>query len=101
MNRIQGSQGQVEHLLTVLRAMVSSVVEYPDDVSVDWSVMHGNLVVGVRVAPSDMGLVLGRGGSTADAIRQVLWAACRKTDLKIEVIFSTSGQEAWNINKRR
>ena len=79
---------QIPMLMDLLAEMVEAVVEHEDDVVYTEIPFEDKIQVEVRVVPSDMGLVLGRNGSTAAAIRQILWNACRKTDKKIEVMFA-------------
>ncbi|MGI8869030.1 MAG: RNA-binding protein [Mycobacteriales bacterium] len=58
-------ESAVEHL-------VRGVVEHPDDVRVDMVRGRRGQVVEVRVHPEDLGKVIGRGGRTARALRQVV-----------------------------
>jgi predicted RNA-binding protein YlqC (UPF0109 family) len=91
---------QVSLLRDLLATMVESIVEHIDQVSYDDKVVFDRYVVGVMVATSDMGLILGRDGQTADSIRQVLWAACKKTSLHIDVLFKCPGQDAVALKRR-
>ncbi len=58
-------EAAVEHL-------VRGIVDHPDDVRVD--LVHGRRgrTIEVRVNPEDLGKVIGRGGRTARALRQVV-----------------------------
>ncbi|PJE51337.1 MAG: RNA-binding protein [Candidatus Yanofskybacteria bacterium CG10_big_fil_rev_8_21_14_0_10_36_16] len=49
--------------------IVKSLVNNPDDVVVDRTVDQMGVLVTVKVNPQDMGLLIGRSGSTAKAIR--------------------------------
>lgn len=55
----------VEHL-------VRGIVAHPDDVRVDLVQGRRGRVIEVRVHPEDLGKVIGRGGRTAKALRQVV-----------------------------
>ena len=55
----------VEHL-------VRGIVDNPDDVRVDMVTSRRGRTVEVHVHPDDLGKVIGRGGRTAKALRQVM-----------------------------
>jgi uncharacterized protein len=52
-----------------------SLVDYPDDVRVDEVRRADATVLELRVAPDDLGRVIGRQGRTARAIRNIIAAA--------------------------
>ena len=65
--------------------IAKSLVKQPDAVSVTMTV-KGNLeVYEIRVAPEDMGKVIGKQGKIAKAIRSVVKAAAIKENKKISV----------------
>lgn len=49
--------------------VIKSLVNKPDDVHVDRKVDEMGVLIEVKVNPEDMGLLIGRAGSTAKAIR--------------------------------
>lgn len=49
--------------------VIKSLVNRPDDVRVDRKVDEMGVLIEVKVNPEDMGLLIGRAGSTAKAIR--------------------------------
>ena len=51
------------------------LVEHEDQVAVDEVDEEGTLVIRLRVAPDDLGRVIGRGGRIARALRTVVRAA--------------------------
>ena len=55
-----------------LEYLVKSIVENPDKVEVTRKVDEMGVLLSLKVAPTDMGLVVGREGSTAKAIRSLL-----------------------------
>jgi len=55
-----------------LEYLVKSIVENPDDVTVTRKVDEMGVLLSLKVNPKDMGLVVGRQGSTAKAIRSLL-----------------------------
>jgi len=74
---------QIELLRNLATTMVKSVAEKPEEVVVRMVDTQHNLVFEICVASSDMGLVLGRDGCTAESMRDVMYVACKKTDFKI------------------
>jgi uncharacterized protein len=58
----------------IVRALVSD----PDAVEVDESGDGKNVRLGVRVAPGDMGRLIGREGRTIKAVRSILFFAGHK-----------------------
>lgn len=52
--------------------LVRGIVDHPEDVRVDLVRGGRGQTVEVRVHPDDLGKVIGRGGRTAKALRQVV-----------------------------
>ena len=70
----------------VLEYLVESLVDDPESVSVE--VDEGRVVaLRVRVAPDDMGRVIGRRGRIANAIRTVVRAAAARDGAEVDVDF--------------
>jgi hypothetical protein len=59
----------------VLGYIARSLVDDPDAVSVTQTEGQGSVILRLTVASEDMGKVIGRGGRTARAIRDVMRAA--------------------------
>lgn len=55
-----------------LEHLVKGIVEHPDDVEVDRRTNRRGDTLEIRVHPDDLGKVIGRGGRTARALRQVM-----------------------------
>ena len=55
-----------------LEYLVKSIVDHPDDVKIDRKVDEMGVLLDLRVNPEDMGMLIGRQGSTAKAIRTLL-----------------------------
>lgn len=73
---------------TLLRHVVSSIVENPDEVSIDASADNDDTVrFDVRVGDGDMGRVIGKRGRTAHAIRALVRAAAAKDGTSVDVEF--------------
>jgi uncharacterized protein len=63
------------------------LVDDPDGVRVDESIDDRGAVYQVRVAPGELGKVIGRGGRTAKAIRTVVRAAASRQRTSVRVDF--------------
>ena len=73
---------QLENLLLVL---ARSIVEESDKVEVSATETDSRVDLELRVAPEDMGKVIGRGGRTIRAIRTVVKAASVKLEKRVNV----------------
>lgn len=69
----------------LLTYIVQSLVEKPDEVSVTEHETGGETVFEVRVAPGDMGKVIGRQGRVIKAIRTLARAAASSTNTHVDV----------------
>jgi predicted RNA-binding protein YlqC (UPF0109 family) len=66
--------------------LVSALVERPDEVRVEeFEEDDGTIVLELSVADDDYGMVIGRGGRTAQAIRTVVKAAAVKDNRRVLV----------------
>ena len=61
------------------------LVDNPDEVVVTESEKEEEIVIELKVAPTDMGKVIGKQGRIAKAIRSVVKAASSKMDKKVIV----------------
>jgi len=59
-------------LAEALEHLVRGIVDHPDDVTVRDKQSRRGAILEVRVNPSDLGKVIGRGGRTASAFRTVI-----------------------------
>lgn len=73
---------QLENLLTVL---ARSLVDEPDEVEVSGTETDSRVDLELRVAPDDMGKIIGRQGRTIRAIRTVTKAASVKLGKRVNV----------------
>lgn len=73
--------------IAVLEYLVRALVDDPDAVAVDAVERRKGIVLEVRVAPGDMGRVIGRRGRTADGIRTVVRAAATRDEVDVDVDF--------------
>ena len=69
----------------LVEVIAKALVENPDEVVVTEKEDARSIVVELRVAPSDMGKVIGKQGRIAKAIRTVVKAASVKEDTKYTV----------------
>ncbi len=65
--------------------MARAIVDEPDMVSVKEEQNGDTVTLTLNVAPDDMGLVIGRHGRIAKAIRSVMKAAANKTGKRVNV----------------
>ncbi|MBV8162280.1 MAG: KH domain-containing protein [Acidimicrobiia bacterium] len=73
---------------SVLLYLAKSIVEDPDAVIVETDSRRNAVTLRLRVAPSDMGRVIGRRGRVAQAIRSVVRAAGAKegVDATVDIV---------------
>ena len=69
----------------LVEVIARSLVDNPDEVVVTQTESGNDLLIELKVAPSDMGKVIGRQGRIAKAIRTVVKAASSKSDRKVVV----------------
>ena len=65
--------------------IAKALVDNPDEVVVTESENDDELVIELKVAPSDMGKVIGKQGRIAKAIRSVVKAASSRLEKKVMV----------------
>jgi len=69
-----------------LEYLVKSIVDHPDDVKVDRKIDERGVLLTLKVNPQDMGQVVGRKGSTAQAIRSLLRIVGIKNNARINLM---------------
>lgn len=69
----------------LVEVIAKSLVDFPDEVVVTETQKDDTIVIELRVAPSDMGKVIGKQGRIAKSIRSVVKAASSKEDKKVVV----------------
>ena len=69
----------------LLLYIARNLVEHPDQVSVTEVERDGELTLELRVAPEDMGKVIGRQGRIAKEIRTVVRSYAQRTGVKVSV----------------
>jgi predicted RNA-binding protein YlqC (UPF0109 family) len=71
----------------VLEYLVRAVVDDPDSVVVDPAEGRNGITLQVRVAPGDMGRVIGKRGRVANSIRTIVRAAAARDGVDADVDF--------------
>ena len=69
----------------LLEVIAKSLVDNPDEVVVTEKETEKGLVLELKVAPSDMGTVIGKQGRIAKAIRSVVKAAASRENKQVSV----------------
>ena len=69
----------------LIEVIAKSLVDHPSEVVVTETVSGDDLLLELKVDPSDMGKVIGRQGRIAKAIRAAVKAAASKEDKKVIV----------------
>lgn len=69
----------------LVEVIAKALVDLPDEVVVTENETDKALVIELKVAPSDMGKVIGKQGRIAKSIRSVVNAASSKDDKKVIV----------------
>ncbi|MFV0516330.1 MAG: KH domain-containing protein [Aminipila sp.] len=72
-------------MVKLVEAIAKSLVDDPDAVEVKEVVGKQAVVIELRVAPNDMGKVIGKQGRIAKALRTVVKAAATKANKKVVV----------------
>ena len=69
----------------LVEIIAKALVDNPDEVVVTETEKDKAIIVDLKVAPSDMGKVIGKQGRIAKAIRAMVKAAASRTDKKVIV----------------
>lgn len=69
----------------LVKVIVLSLVDHPEQVVVTETDTGTAVVVELKVAPEDMGKVIGKQGRIAKAIRTVVKAAAQREDKRVSV----------------
>ena len=69
----------------LLTYVARNLVEHPDQVTVTETVEDGEMVLELRVAPEDMGKVIGRQGRIAKEIRILMRSVAQRSGKRVSV----------------
>lgn len=94
---------QGDQVRALIWQMVCSVVDTPSEVVVETMQENGSTLYRVRVESNEVGLVIGKQGRTARALRTILAAIAMKEKRRIELDIATDSaplpasqiQETW------
>jgi len=71
--------GQItDRMRQLVLEIVQALADFPDDVSVESTEDNESTILRVRVAPQDIGKVIGKQGRTARSLRTIIGAASMK-----------------------
>ncbi len=73
------------NLKTTLIDIAKAIVDSPDEVTVSESETESSITLVLSVAADDMGMVIGKHGKIAKAIRTLIKAAAANTGKKVNV----------------
>jgi predicted RNA-binding protein YlqC (UPF0109 family) len=72
-------------MIDLVTGMAKALVDLPDEVSVQAAPDNDGTVLLLRVAPVDLGKVIGKQGRTARSIRTILGAASMKAQHRVSL----------------
>jgi len=72
----------VSEMKNLVQFMAEALVDHPEQVSVNVVEGENSIILELKVAPDDIGKVIGKGGQTAKAMRKILSAAATKLKKK-------------------
>ena len=72
-------------MVELVAVIAKSLVDKPEEVEVKESAEEQSIVIELKVAPDDMGKIIGRQGRIAKALRTVVKAAATKAGKKVVV----------------
>lgn len=68
-----------------LQSVVTPLVQNPEEVSIEETHDDLGTLLTLKVASSDMGVIIGKGGKTIEAIRTVLRVFGSKTEARVNI----------------
>jgi uncharacterized protein len=84
-----------------LEYAVKMLVDYPDDVKVERKIDEMGVLITLDVNPKDMGMVIGREGATAKALRTILRVIGAKNNARVNLkINEPAGSERSREGKK-
>ena len=81
-----------EAMIELVAGMARALVDQPGEVSVQAAAENGGTVLLLRVAPADLGKVIGKQGRTARSIRTILGAASMKAQHRFSLDIQRVGE---------
>lgn len=81
-----------QSMIGLVAEMAKALVDYPEEVSVRSTNEQDGTVLMLRVAPADLGKVIGKQGRTARSMRTILGAASMKAQHRFSLDIQQVGQ---------
>lgn len=72
----------MSEMKNLVQFMAEALVDHPEQVNVNAVEGENSVILELKVAPDDIGKVIGKGGQTAKAMRKILSAAATKLKKK-------------------
>ena len=69
----------------LVEMIIKALVDAPDEVQINETAGESVVILEIKVAPDDIGKVIGKEGRIANAIRTVVKAAAARSDKKVTV----------------
>jgi hypothetical protein len=79
-------------MIDLVAGMAKALVDFPDEVVVQAAPENEGTVLLLRVAPADLGKVIGKQGRTARSIRTILGAASMKAQHRFSLDIQRVGE---------
>ncbi len=68
-----------------LQSIVEILVDHPDSIVISEKIDELGTLLSLKVAPEDMGIIIGRGGKTIDSLRTVIRVFGSKSGARINL----------------
>lgn len=81
---------ELEETCSVMRVVISAMLDYPETLSVSPLSSHSGVVLRVACAPSDLGKLVGKQGRTARALRTILMAISKHNSFHLDLVQSSA-----------
>lgn len=72
----------------ILFDILTNLTTQPDQVKIDRTIDELGVMLAITVAPIDMGIVIGRSGSMASALKTIMKAVGKANNMIIRIIFN-------------
>lgn len=82
----------------LLESIVLGITSKPESVSIDEENENGTLVLKLKVADEDFGAIIGKGGRTIKAIRDLLRLKAQKENLRFNLVVEEPALKTANAN---
>lgn len=83
--------------IVFLRFVVTQLVDYPDDITIDKTIDERGVLLELGVNPRDVGRVIGKQGVTAQAIRTLLRALGMRNEARYNLKIMDPRKEDQNV----